>query len=141
LRDKAERAEVQRIENAELVHRAHVGDLLAQLGAAPVRWRELALGTVGLVFGFMCRLSGWFMPMYMAGRLEAMNVGQYESAVELARHAGLHEAAVLLTGMVEEEMRHEAWFSDRVRGHRLLPVASLVFGWRPVPACDSVWRT
>lgn len=134
MRDKAERAEVQRIEGAELLHRAHVRALLDELGAAPVRWREAALGTIGLVFGFLCRFSGWFMPMYMAGRLEAMNVGQYESAVALAREAGLHDAAVLLSGMVDEEMRHEAWFADRVRGHRLVPLVAVVFGWRPAPA-------
>ena len=133
LRDHAERAEVQRIEDAEMVHRAHVRVLLDELGAEPRRWREAALGAVGLFFGFLCHVSGWFMPMYMAGRLEAMNVGQYEAAVALAREAGLHEAAVLLAGMVEEEMRHEAWFSDRVRGHWMLPVVALVFGWRPAP--------
>ena len=28
-----------------------------------------------------------------------------------------------------EEDRHERFFADQVRGHRLLPLASSLFGW------------
>lgn len=128
---------MQAIEQAELVHRAGVGVLLDGFGAAPVWWRELVMGTVGLLFGFLCRFAGWFLPMYFAGRLEAMNVGQYEAAVSLARGLGLVDEAALLVEMVEEEARHEAFFADCVRGHWLLPVAGAVFGWRPAPAVST----
>ena len=89
------------------------------------------MGAIGRVFGFLCRVSGWFFPMYMAGRLEAMNVRQYESAAEQAAVAGLAEFVPEIEAMVREELRHEQWFSDRVRGHWLLPFAAAVFGWRP----------
>ena len=134
MRDAGERAEVQRIEAAELLHRRHVAGLLAAMGERPQWWREAVMGRVGRLFGFLCRFSGWFFPMYMAGRLEAMNVGQYTGAAELARRLGLDEAAALLQEMVEEEMRHEAWFSARCVGHPLLPATAAVFGWRPAVA-------
>jgi demethoxyubiquinone hydroxylase (CLK1/Coq7/Cat5 family) len=131
LSDPAQRAEVQRIELAELHHRQIVAGLLAELGARPQAWREIAMGAIGRIFGFLCRFSGWFFPMYMAGRLEAMNVRQYVSAAEYTAAAGLVAAVPQVEEMVREEERHEQWFSDRVRGHWLLPIAAAVFRWRP----------
>ena len=137
LTDAGERASVQRIEAAELLHRRGLAVLLASLGSGPVWWREAVMGRIGRLFGFLCRFSGWFFPMYMAGRLEAMNVGQYTAAAALASELGLDRAAEVLQEMVEEEERHEAWFSARVLGHRLLPATAAVFGWRPQPLALS----
>ena len=131
LEDPAERTEVRRIETAEWHHRHVVAGLLADLGARPARRRELLMWTIGRTFGPLCHVSGWFLPMYFAGRLEAMNVGQYATAAEHATAAGLGHLVPVLAEMTAEEARHEAWFGDRVRGHRLLPVARLLGRWRP----------
>jgi hypothetical protein len=69
--------------------------------------------------------------MYAAGRLEAMNVGQYETARADAETLGLTAYITQLVAMRVEEDRHERWFGDRIRGHRLLPLATRVWGWAP----------
>ncbi|MEZ5176957.1 MAG: hypothetical protein R2746_01385 [Acidimicrobiales bacterium] len=126
-----DRREIQRIEAAEWHHRRLVHGLLAELGSGPVRWRELLMATIGRLFGALCFVGGRFGPMYAAGRLEAMNVGQYVDAAAHARAGGRAEMAELLDEMVAEEARHEEWFGDQVRGHPLLPLVAAVGGWRP----------
>jgi len=131
LRSEDERAELLRIEESEWLHRAHVAVMLAELRAHP-RWRrEVVMGMIGRVFGLLCFASGWFMPMYMAGRLEAMNVGEYERARSAAEQLGLPAFVDQLEAMRVEEDRHERWFGDRVRSHWLLPPVRLIFGWTP----------
>lgn len=128
---RPEREEIQRIEAAEWHHRNQVADLLTALGSGPVRWREVVMGTIGRFFGSLCFVGGRFLPMYAAGRLEAMNVGQYVDAAAHARasdHAGFAEQ---LDQMVAEEARHEAWFSDQCRGHPMLPAVAVIGRWSP----------
>lgn len=128
---RTEREEIQRIEAAEWHHRNQVADLLAALGSGPVRWREALMGTIGRFFGSLCFVGGRFLPMYAAGRLEAMNVGQYVDAAAHARASGHEAFGDQLDAMVDEEARHEAWFSDQCRGHWLLPAVSVVGRWSP----------
>jgi demethoxyubiquinone hydroxylase (CLK1/Coq7/Cat5 family) len=124
---------IQVIEAAEWHHRNRVAEMLDDLGEQPRRARELMMGTIGTVFGSLCWVSGWFGPMYAAGRLEAMNVGQYDTAAGDATTLGLAAMVVDLEAMRVEEQRHEDFFADHVRGHRLLPVASFFLGWSPAP--------
>ena len=141
---QAERAEIQRIEGAEWIHRNEVAVMLAALGSGPVRWRERLMAAVGRFFGWLCFVGGRFLPMYAAGRLEAMNVGQYVEAAAHARasgHAGFGEE---LDEMVAEEARHEVWFSDQCRGHWLLPLVSTIGRWSPAertPEANEVAET
>lgn len=125
------RAEVKRIEGAEWHHREVVAAMLAELGAGPRRPRELLMATVGRFFGSLCYVTGFFGPMYAAGRLEAMNVDQYDAARESASLLGLAEFESQLEAMRIEEDRHERFFGDQIRGHRLLPLARRILGWSP----------
>jgi demethoxyubiquinone hydroxylase (CLK1/Coq7/Cat5 family) len=134
LRHEGERAEVRRIEQAEWHHRAMVAVLLDELSASPRAARELLMGAIGRFFGALCFVSGWFAPMYAAGRLEAMNVGQYVDARDAALHLGLVSVADRLEVMRIEEVRHEQWFGDQIRHHPLLGPTSRVLGWSPPPA-------
>jgi hypothetical protein len=89
------------------------------------------MAATGRFFGLLCFVTGWFGPMYAAGRLEAMNVDQYRQARDLAAGLGLGGPAGELEAMRVEEVRHEEWFGDRVRDHRLLPIARFFLGWSP----------
>lgn len=141
-RRRSERDEIQRIEAAEWHHRAQVADLLGALGSGPVWWREVTMGAIGRFFGALCFLGGRFLPMYAAGRLEAMNVGQYVDAAAHARASGHDGFGDQLDAMVDEEARHEAWFSDQCRGHWMLPAVSTLGRWSPVdPTPDVVAET
>jgi hypothetical protein len=133
LRRPAERAEVARIESAEWHHRNEVFEHLSGLGAGPRPRRELLMGAIGRFFGALCLVGGWFAPMYAAGRLEAINTIEYETARDAARALGLDDLVDALEVMIVEEDRHERWFGDQIRGHWLLPPARLLFGWSPPP--------
>lgn len=128
------RAEIRRIEQEEWHHRRLVGEILAELGSGPQRWREALMWSTGRFFGSLCFVGGWFGPLYAAGRLEAANVGQYEQAAVHADRADLDRYLPRLAEMVATEDRHEQYFASLIVHHPLLPVASRVLGWRPAPA-------
>lgn len=120
-----ERAAIQRIEAEEWEHRHLVHGILADLGAKPQAVREALMGTLGRILGAACFISGWFAPMYGAGKLEAQNVDEYTTAAGLAQQAGAarHVAALLAMAAVERE--HEAWFRARCAGHWLARIIPL----------------
>ena len=89
------------------------------------------MAAVGRFFGLLCFVSGFFAPMYVAGRLEAMNVNQYGTARDNAALLGLDQFMSDLEAMRAEEDRHERFFGNQVRGHFLLPVARFFLGWTP----------
>jgi demethoxyubiquinone hydroxylase (CLK1/Coq7/Cat5 family) len=129
--------EIQVIEAAEWHHRNRVAEMLDDLGESPRRGRELLMGSIGRFFGSLCFVSGWFGPMYAAGRLEAMNVGQYATARADATTLGLVAMIPDLEAMQDEEQRHEDWFASMVRGHPLLPLAAFFLGWSPAPIAPT----
>jgi demethoxyubiquinone hydroxylase (CLK1/Coq7/Cat5 family) len=130
------RAEVKRIEGTEWHHRTLVAEMLSALDARPRRTRELSMWVIGRFFGSLCFVSGFFGPMYAAGRLEAMNVHQYRTARDNAALLGLDDFGSCLEEMRAEEDRHERFFGDQVRGHFLLPIARRVMGWSPAPPTE-----
>jgi rubrerythrin len=132
-----QRERIRAIEDEEWHHRSLVGEILAQLGARPVRFRELRCRAVGRTLGFLCRVSGWFVPMYGAGRLESRNIREYEAAAAHARDAGCGEFIECLLCMAEVEWEHESYFRALVEGHRW---SRLVAVW-PAPARKESIRT
>src|SRR5215210_6478193 len=69
LKPSGDKDRIKQIEAEEWDHRRRVGEWLERLGAAPRSARERVFWTIGKVLGQMCFVSGWFMPMYFAGRL------------------------------------------------------------------------
>jgi len=124
VRDPREKAEIRRIGREELHHRRVVRDLLVTLGGEPSARRERWMPWVGRLIWFACRIGGWFLPMYGAGRLEAGNVEPYVETARLALVAGLPEMVAPLVEMAEVEWDHEDYFHRKVRSHflaRVLP--------------------
>lgn len=103
---------IEKIEKDEWVHREIVGRLLAELGAAPLRFREIRSGAVGHTLSFFCGLAGWFLPMYFAAKLETKNVQEYERAAEYAAELGLDHFLAPLREMAEVEILHEKYFFE-----------------------------
>ncbi|MFZ4515335.1 MAG: hypothetical protein ACOYN3_03410 [Acidimicrobiia bacterium] len=131
LRRRPERREVEAIEAAEWHHRGLVGEMLTALEATPRRRRELLMAFIGRFFGSLCFVTGWFGPMYAAGRLEAMNVQQYLDARNLAQVLGYIAYVEQLDAMVAEEDRHEQFFARHAAGHLLLPIVRFFLKWDP----------
>ncbi|MBK8304689.1 MAG: ferritin-like domain-containing protein [Pyrinomonadaceae bacterium] len=129
LNDSPEKERIKEIEAEEWDHRRRVGEWLEKLGAKPRPLREKIFWTIGNVLGPSCHISGWFMPMYFAGRLESQNSVEYEDAAVFAKELGMEECVEDLRDMARVELEHEEFFRETVTGHRLLPIMKSVFGW------------
>lgn len=129
LKRSPERERIKEIEAEEWDHRRRVGEWLENLGARPRGSREKVFWTIGRTLGLTCHISGWFMPMYFAGRLESQNSVEYEDAAAFARELGMADCVEDLLDMARVEVEHEKFFRETVTGHRLLPVMQRVFRW------------
>ena len=87
---------------------------------------------IGHTAGAACHVTGWFLPMYFAGRLETANVGEYESAARHAAELGLIDFENELRVMAAVEREHEIFFMSVAANHRLLPFVRAIFKWGPV---------
>ncbi|MEQ1603332.1 MAG: ferritin-like domain-containing protein [Pyrinomonadaceae bacterium] len=129
LSDSPEKTRIKEIEAEEWDHRRRVGEWLEKLDSGPRPVRERVFWTIGRTLGATCFLSGWFMPMYFAGRLESQNSVEYEDAAKFATELGMTDCVKDLLDMARVEVEHEEFFHSVVSGHRLLPVMKRVFGW------------
>lgn len=131
-------AEVRGIELDEKRHRTRVREMLMELGERPDPWRERSMFVIGTVIGWLCRIGGWFVPMYGAGRLERGNVREYEDAARYAVLAGLPHLAPDLLHMAEVEWDHERYFRSKVEDHWL---GGLVPLWEAPPPRATIRRS
>ena len=129
LKDSPEKERIKEIEEEEWDHRRRVGEWLEKLGAKPRAVREKVFWTVGRTLGTSCYISGWFMPMYFAGRLESQNSAEYEDAAKFAAELEMDECVEDLLDMARVELEHELFFRQVVTGHRMLPMMKRLFGW------------
>ena len=119
----AEKIAIRRIGREELRHRRRVGVILRALGSAPSPLRDFGMSWVGRTIWLTCFLTGWFVPMYGAARLERNNIGEYVTAAHLAVAALCPEHVESLIEMAEVEWDHEAYFHARARESRLMRFA------------------
>jgi demethoxyubiquinone hydroxylase (CLK1/Coq7/Cat5 family) len=129
LKESAEREEIKKIEAEEWAHRENVGRWREKLDAKPNRLREKIFWTIGRTLGASCYVSGWFFPMYFAGRLESGNVKEYEDAAAFASELEMRECVDELMDMARTEAEHEIFFRRVVAKHRLLPLMRTLFRW------------
>ena len=127
LKESAEKTEIKKIEAEEWAHRENVARWLVKLDAKPRRIREAIFWTIGRSLGVLCYVSGWFFPMYFAGRLESQNILEYEEAAHFADEIELKECVKEMLEMSKVEAEHKLFFSQTVANHRLLPVTKKFF--------------
>ena len=119
LRDPQQRSAVRRIQAEELAHRARIHEMLTALGARPSRLLELRMRLTGLAIAALCFVGGWYIPMYGAGRIERVNIREYEEAAALAFQSGLPDWGHELLAMAVVEWDHERFFRRHVESHWL----------------------
>jgi rubrerythrin len=120
-----EKERIHLIEDEEWHHRRLVGQVLAELGASPDRRREFRAIVIGRTLQALCRVSGWLLPMYGAGKLERRNIVEYQYAAQYAVGCGRIEFVDCLLTMAEVEWEHEQYFRAKVLSHRvgrMLPI-------------------
>lgn len=135
VRNAEERERIQTIEADEWHHRDLVRGLLTGLGGSPSMRREVLFWCIGRTISMLCRIGGWFIPMYGAGRLERWNIQEYETAAAYALAAGREDMLDCLLTMAEVEWEHERYFRERVIGHWLLRIFRL---WAPPPPKETI---
>lgn len=129
VRSPKEKEQIKEIEAEEWHHRKCVLAWLEKLDAKPRKFREAVFWTIGRTLGITCYLSGWFLPMYFAGRLESQNVQEYLNAAEFAKELGLADCEKELLEMSATEQRHEDFFKEIVQNHYLLRPTKFFFRW------------
>ena len=129
LKDSPEKIHIQKIEREEWEHRANVLRWLEFLGTQPNPRREKIFWTIGKTIGLACYVSGWFFPMYFAGRLESQNVQEYVDAAKFAKELGMQDCFDEMMKMSRVEGEHEEFFRQTISHHRLLPVTKTFFRW------------
>lgn len=102
---------------------------MEELNIRPKRTREVVFWTIGRILGLLCFVSGWFLPMYFAGRLESRNTAEYSEAAEFAASLGMDACVTDLMHMSDKEREHEEYFLGIVKSHWLFPTARLIFRW------------
>ena len=125
----AEREQIRQIEAEEWTHRKEVGKWLEVLEAKPRKFKDVMLWTIGRSLGAACHVSGWFFPMYFAGRLENGNVKEYENAARFAKELKMPECFDEMMEMARVEQEHEDFFRSVVAKHRLLPITRRFLRW------------
>ena len=133
-----EREAIRAIEDDEWRHRKLLGEMLAALGSAPKKTRELRATLIGRTLGSLCHVTGWLAPMFGAGKLESRNIVEYETAARYARDSGHAELVECLLEMAEVEWDHENYFRACVLRHALgrrLPI------WPEPSPKESIRRT
>jgi demethoxyubiquinone hydroxylase (CLK1/Coq7/Cat5 family) len=140
VRDAEERRRIEEIEADEIRHRAALGEMLEQLGTRASRAREVRALVVGRSLALLCRVSGWYVPMYGAGRLERGNIREYERAARYARDSGEARWIECLLEMAEVEWEHERFFRERVETRaRAAPLlARWLRPWSSTPPKASI---
>ncbi len=122
LSDAEDRKRIQLIESEELEHRRLVGELLSQLHKAPNPHLEKKMARIGWWISLSCKISGWFIPMYGAGKLEQGNIVEYIDAAHYAKECGHPEMIECLLEMAEVEWEHEKFFREKITHHFLYNV-------------------
>jgi len=135
VRSAEERERLRTIQLEERHHRELVLGLLRRLGARPRPLREAAFWLIGKSIGLLCRIGGWFVPMYGAGKLERTNIVEYEDAARFAAASGHEDMIECLLQMAEVEWEHERFFRERIAGHWML---RLFPKWEAPPPKEAI---
>ena len=129
VRNSDEKDNIKRIEQEEWEHRECVRKWLTELDAEPKKNREKIFWTIGRSLGVLCYVSGWFFPMYFAGRLESQNTQEYKDAAEFAKELEMLECVDEMMYMSAKELEHEEYFRKVVAKHKFLPIMKTIFKW------------
>lgn len=134
-RTRLELDAILKIRDEEIDHRDRVGRMLTRLGEQPDPAVERSMERIGRAIAAFCRIGGWFLPMYGAGRLERRNIVEYEEAARAAGLCGHPEFVDGLLDMAEIEWDHERFFRLNSMTH---PAWKWMPQWDPPPLREEI---
>lgn len=138
VKDPEEKRELKKIEAEEWGHREDLGKILAHFKIKPSWFLEKKYYSIGKGVSLSCYLTGWFLPMYFAGRLESGNVNEYSRLYRLMEaEEGSDVFLPCIQKMAKVEKEHELYFANRVQSHWMLPYFQWIFRWGPEKSLNS----
>lgn len=112
LKDPSERAALQEIQQDELEHIIFLSHYLNKMGFKPSPIKDFVWTTIGKTIGALCHVTGWYLPMRVAGIMERIGTKSYIEISAIARAEGHEILAKKLLDMAEVEKRHENTFAN-----------------------------
>lgn len=129
LKDPAEIAAINQIENDEWNHRREVLAIMEQYDIPVSKYYEFKYHVIGKFIAFSCYVIGRFMPFYFAGMLESGNVCEYFRMKQYFNSLGITEHDWILYEMGMKEKEHEVYFLEKIKADKLLPLFEKIFAW------------
>lgn len=129
LKNETEIGIVKKIERDEWIHREKIGEILFELNAKPLFWRDKVFYLIGRTIGFICHFCGRFCSAFFAGILESKNVDEYRQALIYAEEIGLEKYFEDFTEMQNAEADHEFVLREMIKDDWFFPFFSFIFRW------------
>lgn len=108
--DREEQEYIQKISLDELRHIHTLETILRHFGAKPNKFLDSCGYVVGEVVGLMCFVTGWRLPMWVAGVMEKIGKSSYKKIALHAADLGMKVLTSVLIDMAKNEDEHEAYF-------------------------------
>ena len=103
-------AEIRQIQKDELSHMHKVKDILKSLHSKPSEVKNISFWIIGRIVSALCYVTGYLLPMKVAGMIETVGVNAYEEMAEEAYRLGYYGIHVKLVIMMVQEQEHEEYF-------------------------------
>ena len=113
--DPEEQLAIQKIQKDELEHAEVVSKMLHHLGSRPSFLRDTIFVVLGRALSFLCKYTGWFMPMYVAKLIEKIGVNNYYEMLEISLTKGHPELAFTLMQLASREEEHRIYFEKAIK--------------------------
>ena len=129
VKNPEEKKSIRQIEVDEWNHRTEVLEIMKHYYVSISKFYEFKFHIIGKIISFSCHVIGWFMPFYLAGRLESGNVCEYFRMKQFFNSLGIKEHDGVLYEMGIKEKEHEVYFLEQIKDNKLLPFFEKLFFW------------
>jgi rubrerythrin len=110
--DPEQREMIKKIQADEIEHLHVVRKMLEYLGYQPNKTRDTIFMVIGHTLGFLCKYTGWLMPMQGALLIEKIGVSNYYEMLELSLYTGHSELALTFMHLMAKEEKHKEYFES-----------------------------
>jgi demethoxyubiquinone hydroxylase (CLK1/Coq7/Cat5 family) len=115
LTNNFERSSLMLIMSEENRHIEITKKMLADFNAHPGYWQPKTFIGIGKVLGFLCKYTGYRLPMFVAGLIEKIGKNSYRAIAAEAKKVGQPLIELVLLEMAETEEEHEEFFKERLK--------------------------
>ena len=114
LSDQEEREAIRTIQRDELEHFTVVSKMLTHLGGKPSWALDAVFTVIGNTLSFLCKYTGWLLPMKGALIFEKIGVNNYYEMIEVALREGHPELCITFTQLLAREEEHQLYFKGEL---------------------------